>query len=215
MSITTNAWTHPTTGETRHYINFEEWAPAAGITKENGTYTFPKAQFVPSKEISRANMQKLNGFKVWADENGKITVDNFYNFYNWGVEDSAEFAQKLETYFTENGGFDFQAEAEEPAESSEEAVEKEASKADEVATEFTGSITAGDVEAIEAEAAKGTPGERFEEPVDFAVEAVEKIAERYGVSRHDIYNAYLKAKDLRTWDMPGPAWKNFKRQFEA
>lgn len=129
MSITTNAWTHPTTGETRHYINFEEWAPAAGITKEKGSYTFPKAQFVPSKEISRANLRALKGFKVWADENGKITVDYFINFYNFDVEDAAEFAQKLEEAFAQQGGLDFLATTEEPAEPTAEEIEIEKLKA--------------------------------------------------------------------------------------
>lgn len=214
MSITTNTWTHPTAGQIRHYINFEDWAPAAGITEESGTYIFPKAQFVPSKKVSRANLQKLKGFKVWADENGKITVDNFYNFYNWGVEDSAEFAQKLESYFNKNSGFDFQEE-EVTEEAAEEVTEEATEEISEEPAEFTGTITASEVEAIEAEAAKGTPGKRFEEPVDFAVEAVEEIVDKYGVSNHEIYNAYLKAKGKRTWEMPTPAWKNFKRQFES
>lgn len=108
MSIATNSWIHPTTGATRYYIDFEEWETAAGIiTDHSGTRHLPSAQGVPSKKVSRATLSKLRGFKVWADENGKITVDNFTNFYNFGVEDAAEFAQNLENYINANGGLDF------------------------------------------------------------------------------------------------------------
>ncbi|MFW0120259.1 hypothetical protein ACN08Y_10135 [Rothia sp. P5764] len=209
MTIVTSSWTHPTTGQIRHYINFQEWAPAAGITKENGEYIFPAAQFVPSKRVSGSSLQKLKGFKIWADKNGKITVDNFINFYNWGVDDSAEFAQKLETYFTENGGFDFMGKAEEIQEDAKEVVEGEESPA------FNGELTEEETAYIEEKASEGKPGERFETPVDLASEAAEEIAEKHGVSSHVIYNAYLKAKGKRTWEMPTPTWKNFKRQFEA
>lgn len=122
--ITTNLWIHPRTGQLRYYINFEEWAPAAGITEDTrGNLHFPAAQFVPGKKISRANLQTLKGFKVWADENGKITVDYFVNFYNWGVDSAEEFAQKLEAYFAENGGLDFLIDDEEEAVTTAEEIE--------------------------------------------------------------------------------------------
>lgn len=108
MTTATNSWIHPTTGATRYYIDFEEWETAAGITTDyNGARHMPAAKGVPSKKVSRATLSKLRGFKVWADENGKITVDNFTNFYNFGVEDAEEFAQNLENYITANGGLDF------------------------------------------------------------------------------------------------------------
>ena len=133
MSIATNSWTHPTTGAHRYYIDFEEWETAAGITKDdNGARNMPAAKGVPSKKVSRATLSKLRGFKVWADENGKITVDNFTNFYNFGVDDASEFAQNLENYIVANGGLDFMA--------------AKAAKTEEVAVEAAASETA-EVEA--------------------------------------------------------------------
>lgn len=133
MSIATNSWIHPTTGAHRYYIDFEEWETAAGITKDDdGARHLPSAQGVPSKKVSRATLSKLRGFKVWADENGKITVDNFTNFYNFGVDDAVEFAQNLEDYITANGGLDFMA--------------AKAAKAEEVAAEAAAAETA-EVEA--------------------------------------------------------------------
>lgn len=133
MSIATNSWIHPTTGATRYYIDFEEWETAAGITTDHsGNRHLPSAQGVPSKKVSRATLSKLRGFKVWADENGKITVDNFTNFYNFGVEDAEEFAQNLENYIVANGGLDFMA--------------AKAAKTEEVAAEAAAAETA-EVEA--------------------------------------------------------------------
>lgn len=213
MTIATNAWTNPRTGETRHYINFEEWAPAAGITKENGTYIFPKAQFVPSKKISRANLQPLKGFKVWADENGKITVDNFINFYNWGVDSVEEFAQKLEEAFAALGGLDFLATQAVQAQETVETKEVEPTEAAEEAAEFTGTLTTADIETIET-AANG-PMEEYDTPAEMAGEAAQEIAQKYGVDRMEIYNAYLKAKGQRPRQVFRVAWKHFAAQFEA
>ena len=110
MSIATKSWIHPTTGATRYYIEFEEWETAAGITTDDsGNRYLPAARFVPSKKVSRASLSTLRSFKVWADENGKITVDNFTNLFNFGVEDAEEFAQNLENHINANGGLDFMA----------------------------------------------------------------------------------------------------------
>lgn len=110
MTTSTKSWVHPTTGATRYYIEFEEWETAAGITTDDsGNRYLPAARFVPSKKVSRATLSTLRSFKVWADENGKITVDNFTNLFNFGVEDAEEFAQNLENYIAENGGLDFMA----------------------------------------------------------------------------------------------------------
>lgn len=154
MTTATNSWIHPTTGATRYYIDFEEWETAAGITTDyNGARHMPAAKGVPSKKVSRATLSKLRGFKVWADENGKITVDNFTNFYNFGVEDAEEFAQNLENYITANGGLDFMAAkaskveevvAETPA---AEVTEVEAPAADVVAAEAPAPRTITRVEA--------------------------------------------------------------------
>lgn len=110
MTTATKSWIHPTTGATRYYIEFEEWETAAGITTDDsGNRYLPAARFVPSKKVSRATLSTLRSFKVWADENGKITVDNFTNLFNFGVEDAEEFAQNLENHINANGGLDFMA----------------------------------------------------------------------------------------------------------
>lgn len=209
MTIATNAWTNPRNGETRHYINFEEWAPAAGITED---LHFPAAQFVPSKKISRANLQTLKGFKVWADENGKITVDNFVNFYNWGVDSVEEFAQKLEDAVAKQGGLDFMGTEEKGEQEESEAVATEETE-EEAVEEFTGALTIADIETIEA-AASG-PMEEYDTPAEMAGEAAQEIAQKYGVDRMDIYNAYIAAKGQRPRKTLQLAWKYFAAQFEA
>lgn len=137
MTTSTKSWIHPTTGATRYYIEFEEWETAAGITTDHsGNRHLPAARFVPSKKVSRATLATLRSFKVWADENGKITVDNFTNLFNFGVEDAEEFAQNLENHINANGGLDFQA--------------AKASKVEEVVAE----TPAAEVTEVEAPAAE-------------------------------------------------------------
>lgn len=128
--ITTNPWIHPRTGQLRYYINFEEWAPAAGVTTDHlGQRHFD------GYKLSRAKSAKLRSFKVWADENGKITVDYYINFYAFNVDNAKEFAEKLEAYFAENGGLDFLIDDEEDAEPTAEELEiaELKAKAEEVA----------------------------------------------------------------------------------
>lgn len=211
MTIKTNAWINPRNGETRHYINFKEWAPAAGITEDiSGNLHFPAARFIRSKRISRANLRKLKEFKVWADGNGKITVQNFINFYNWGVDSAEEFAQKLEDAFAELGGLDFIAA---PAKEAEQAqAEPEAEEVEE-AVKFSGSLTDEEVAIIEAAAAG--PLHKYYTPKEAATEAADEIAKKYGVNLLEIYNAYLKAKGQRTWPVFTPASRHFGLLFEA
>lgn len=121
MTITTNAWTHPTTGQTRHYIN--DWAEQAfGLEIARYNTGNISSAALNGERISNTKAARLGG-KVWADESGELHLD-YMN--GWGAfYTEAEMLEKLNAWIKAEGGLDFLTPAEpkqapEPAETTED-----------------------------------------------------------------------------------------------
>lgn len=201
MTIETNAWVHPKTGQTRHYIN-GFWEDMLGLHLEyynTGNISYAS---IDGEKIANGRARKLSG-KLWADETGKLHLDGFYGSH---VYSQAEALERITKYIADNGGLDFLAAPAEEAEQAQAEPEVEAVK-------FSGSLTDEEVAIIEAAAAG--PLYKYDTPKEAATEAAGEIAKKYGVNLLEIYNAYLKAKGQRTWPVFTPASRHFGLLFEA
>lgn len=70
----TSKWTHPSTGEVRHYVN--GWQELIGLEIERyGTGNIRWA-FLNGEKISNTKARRVGG-KFWIDESGNIHADRF------------------------------------------------------------------------------------------------------------------------------------------
>lgn len=103
MTITTSAWTHPTTGQTRHYIN--DWAEQAfGLEIARYNTGNIRSAALNGERISNTKAARLGG-KVWADEAGQLHLDYINGWYAFYTE--AEMLEKLTAWIQAEGGLDF------------------------------------------------------------------------------------------------------------
>lgn len=103
MTITTSAWTHPTTGQTRHYIN--DWAEQAfGLEIARYNTGNISSAALNGERISNTKAARLGG-KVWADEAGQLHLDYINGWYAFYTE--AEMLEKLTAWIQAEGGLDF------------------------------------------------------------------------------------------------------------
>lgn len=121
MTITTSAWTHPTTGQTRHYIN--DWAEQAfGLEIARYNTGNISSAALDGEHISNTKAARLGG-KIWADDNGELHLDYVNGWYAFYTE--AEMLEKLNAWIKAEGGLDFLTptepkQAPEPAETTED-----------------------------------------------------------------------------------------------
>lgn len=102
MTITTSAWTHPTTGQTRHYIN--DWAEQAfGLEIARYNTGNIRSAALNGERISNTKAARLGG-KIWADEAGQLHLDYINGWYAFYTE--AEMLEKLTAWIQAEGGLD-------------------------------------------------------------------------------------------------------------